>query len=115
MQEKVIQMGGASCLLAGLGTGLALGILFARRSGEETRLVIREKAREGSNLLKSTIDKGQDYVKHRRTELFDQANGLVDEGARAVTRQKDRISGAVRAGIEAYRSPVDAAQVFQGR
>jgi len=103
MQEKVIQMSGASCLLAGLGTGLALGILFAPRSGEESRHVIREKARERRNLLKSTIDEGQDYIKRRGTELVDQANELVDRGARTVTREKGRISGAVRTGIEAYR------------
>jgi len=115
MQEKVIQMSGASCLLAGLGTGLAVGILFAPRSGEESRHVIREKVREGRNLLKNTLDGGQDYIKRRGTELVDQANELVDRGARTVTRQKGRISGAVRTGIEAYRSTVDTAEAFQAR
>jgi gas vesicle protein len=103
-QDKV------ACLVAGLGTGVALGVLFAPRSGKESRRVIREKAQEGRDQMNRTVDKGQDYVKRKGTELLDQANELVDRGVRTVAQQKDRIDGAIQAGVEAYRSTVDAAK-----
>jgi gas vesicle protein len=108
-QNKVI------CLAAGLGTGVALGVLFAPRSGKESRRAIREKAQEGRDLMNRTIDRGQDFVKRKGTALLDQGHELVDRGARTVAQQKDRIDGAIQAGVEAYRSIVDAAQPPEAR
>ena len=85
-----------SYFFLGLGLGVAVGMLFAPKSGEETRDYIRSKANEGA-----------DYVKRRSTELRDQASDAIDRGKENLRRHKDNVSAAVEAGRQAYR---DAAQ-----
>lgn len=79
----------------GLGLGLAVGVLFAPKSGEETREFIRAKA-----------DEGKDYIRQRSDDLRGQANELVDRGKTVVSRQRDHLSAAVEAGKQAYRDAV---------
>ena len=76
----------------GLGLGLAIGVLFAPKSGEETREYIRSKA-----------DEGKDYLKRRSEELRGQASDLMERGKTVVGRQRDNLSAAVEAGKQAYR------------
>lgn len=84
-----------SYFFLGLGVGVAAGILFAPKSGPETRELIKTKAGEGS-----------DYVKKRSAELKDSASDLVDRGKQMLNRQKDTLSQAVEAGKQAYRDAV---------
>ncbi len=79
----------------GFGIGVAVGILFAPQSGEETRELIRSKAGEG-----------KDYLKRRGEALYESASDLVDKGKSAVSRQRDQLSAAVEAGKQAYREAV---------
>jgi gas vesicle protein len=76
----------------GLGLGLAVGVLFAPKSGEETREYLRAKA-----------DEGKDYLKQRGDELRDQAGDALERGKTAVSRQRDHLTAAVEAGKQAYR------------
>ena len=78
--------------LAGLGLGALVGVLYAPRSGAETRQAIMDKAEEG-----------RDYMVTRAREAREQANQWVDRGREAYSRQKDQISAAVEAGRAAYR------------
>ncbi len=86
---------GLSNFLLGLGVGVGLGMLFAPKSGQETREIIKNKAGEGS-----------DYLKQRGTELKQTASEWVDKGKDALGRQKDTISDAMEAGRQAYRDTV---------
>jgi gas vesicle protein len=79
----------------GLGLGIAVGFLFAPKSGEETREFIRSKA-----------DEGTDYLKRRSDELRDSAAEAIERGKEAVARQKDQLAAAVEAGKSAYRDAV---------
>ncbi len=88
-----------SSFLFGLGLGVGVGILFAPRSGEETR-----------DLLLSKADEGSDYLKRQSGELRDSAAGIVDKGRDAINRQRDSIAEAIEAGKQAYREKVDQAQ-----
>lgn len=81
----------------GLGIGVAVGILFAPKSGEETRQLLRSKAEEGG-----------EYVKRRSLELRDQAEELTERGKNALQRQKEQLANAVEAGKQAYRDSVTA-------
>ena len=76
-----------SYFFLGMGIGVAVGILFAPKAGDETRRYIRERA-----------DEGRDFVKRRTGDMRESATGLVDRGKDAVARQKDQISAAVEAG-----------------
>ena len=79
----------------GLGLGVAVGILFAPKSGAETRQLLKSKAEEGA-----------DYVKRRGTELRDTAAEALDKGKQTVSRHRDNLSAAVEAGKQAYREAV---------
>jgi gas vesicle protein len=86
---------GLSSFLLGLGVGVGIGMLFAPKSGSETRELIKNKAGEGS-----------DYLKQRSSDLKNSANEWVDKGKEALGRQKDNIADAVEAGKQAYRDTV---------
>jgi gas vesicle protein len=78
--------------LAGLGIGAAVGVLYAPKSGRETREDIQKYAQEGS-----------EYVKDRAQKYREQANQWVEKGKDVVSQQKDQIRNAVEAGRQAYR------------
>ncbi len=79
----------------GLGIGVAVGVLFAPKSGEETRLLLRSKA-----------DESRDLLKRRADEFKDQAGDLVDRGKDVISQKKEHLSAAVEAGKQAYREAV---------
>jgi len=84
-----------TAFLFGFGVGLAVGILFAPKSGEETRQLIRAKAGEG-----------REYVKRRGEELKESAEELIERGKGAISRQRETLAAAVEAGKQAYRDAV---------
>ncbi len=85
--------GGSSFVwfLAGLGLGALAGVLYAPRSGSETRDVLRARAEEG-----------RDYVRGRAQEAKTQANDWVDRGRDVVNQQKEQFRAAYEAGRQAY-------------
>jgi|SRR5579864_194395 len=78
--------------LAGLGFGALLGVLYAPRSGRETREAIMNSAQEGA-----------EYLKTRGREARETVSEWVDRGKDVVTRQKDQFTSAIEAGRQAYR------------
>jgi len=84
-----------SYFFLGLGLGVAVGLLFAPKSGSETR-----------DLLLTKADEGKEFLKKRSTELRDSATDAIEKGKSAVTRQRDHLSAAVEAGKQAYREAV---------
>lgn len=79
----------------GLGIGVAVGILFAPKSGEETRQLLRSKA-----------DESKDFLKQKSVELKDSAVDLADKSKLALQRQKEQLAAAVDAGRQAYKESV---------
>ena len=73
--------------LAGLGLGALAGVLYAPRSGAETRDVLRARAEEG-----------KEYVRNRAREAREQAQGWADRGREAMSQQKDQFRAAYEAG-----------------
>lgn len=84
-----------SYFFLGMGLGVAVGLLFAPKSGPETR-----------DLLLSKADDGREYLKRRKEDLKDSANDLLDKGRTVISKQKDQFSSAVEAGKQAYREHV---------
>jgi len=78
--------------LAGLGIGAILALVFAPKSGEETRQYITGKAGEG-----------KDFVAARSKEIREQAEGLVERGKDLASKQKEKLSAAFEAGRQAYQ------------
>jgi gas vesicle protein len=90
---------GLSSFLLGLGVGIGLGMLFAPKTGQETRDIIKNKAGEGA-----------DYLKQRSGDLKQNASEWVDKGKDVLNRQKDSLADAMEAGKQAYRDVVGGQQ-----
>ena len=78
--------------LAGLGIGAVIALLFAPRSGKETREYIVQKAEEG-----------RDFVVTKTEEIRKQAEEAVEKGKELVSKQKELLSAALEAGKQAYQ------------
>src|SRR2546425_11573106 len=77
--------------LFGLGVGALVCVLFAPKSGEETRDFLSKKA-----------DEGRGYAQRKARELRERADDLIERGKEVAAREKDSLSAAVEAGRGAY-------------
>jgi gas vesicle protein len=71
--------------------GALVGVLFAPKSGEDTR-----------NYLSNKADEGKDYAQRKARELRERADELIERSKDVAVRKKDSLSAAVEAGREAY-------------
>ena len=78
--------------LAGLGIGAIAGVLYAPRSGSETREALRSRAEEG-----------RDYMRERAREAREHASAWADRGRDVLSQQKEQFRSAFEAGRQAYR------------
>jgi gas vesicle protein len=78
--------------LAGMGIGAVLALLFAPKSGEETRDYIAQKAGES-----------REYMTSKGRDLRKQAEDAVDKAKDVVNKQKEQLSAALEAGKQAYQ------------
>jgi gas vesicle protein len=105
VNREVTQMGESnigskvSYFMVGLGIGALIGILFAPKSGEETREFLSKKA-----------DEGKDFAQRKARELRERADDLIERGKDVASRQRESISAAVDAGREAYQREKGKAQ-----
>lgn len=84
-----------SYFFLGLGLGVAVGLLFAPKSGAETRDLILTKA-----------DESKEYLRRRSEQLRDSASDVFEKGKSAVAKQRDQIASAIEAGKQAYRDAI---------
>ena len=83
--------------LAGLGVGAVVGVLYAPRSGDETRDVIRNKAQEGA-----------ERARHHARKAREQANDWIERGRDVISQQKEQFRSAYEAGRQAYHETTAA-------
>jgi gas vesicle protein len=86
--------------LIGLGIGSAVGILFAPKSGEETREYLANKTTEGN-----------EYARKKTRELRDRAEEAVVRGKEMIAETKGQITTAINAGRETYQREKSKVQV----
>jgi gas vesicle protein len=79
-----------SFFIVGLGVGALLGILFAPKSGEETREYLTGKAEEG-----------KEYAQKKARELRERAEDLIERSKEIMARQKEAVTSAVGSAVEA--------------
>jgi gas vesicle protein len=98
MAQNIIAKG--NYFLVGLGIGSMIGVLFAPKSGEETREYIAKKAREGNELA------------HKKArELRDRVDETVERGKEIIAQTEGRIATAIDAGVETYNREKSKAHV----
>jgi gas vesicle protein len=95
--------GGASgvvlSFLVGALSGAALAILFAPRSGRETRELLGERLRETSERGREAGEKAL----QKGREAAEDAARYLDRQKDALEKRRDRLASAVEAGRQAYR------------
>ena len=70
--------------LLGFGIGVTLGVLFAPKSGPESRKYLADKANQGT-----------DYLVKQGQQLRDNASDLLDRGMQTVSGQKQKVADAI--------------------
>ena|GEM_PF-125752 len=120
MAENMSGSDGLGWFLAGLGLGALVGVLYAPKSGKETRdelvasaLEAKERANklyeqgvgqagqyveQGKQVAGEYVDKGKEYYDKGRTQWTQ----YVDKGKDLIQTQADAAKAAVEAGKEAY-------------
>jgi len=85
--------------MLGALSGAAFAILFAPRSGRETRELLGDRMREtadrGRRMGEQALEKGR--------EMAEDASSYVDRQREALEKRRDRLAAAVEAGRQAYR------------
>jgi len=76
--------------MAGAAIGSAIGVLFAPRSGKETRAKIRGMA-----------DDTRDRIRHIAEEAEERINEVLHEGKDSILEKRDMVKAAITAGREA--------------
>ncbi|RPJ27514.1 MAG: YtxH domain-containing protein [Chloroflexi bacterium] len=93
-----------SGLLVGSVIGAATALLFAPRSGEETRAEIRDKAVElrdqATETVKDTVSQAKSRVSDVKDNVMDKVEGLKQRGKYTMNKQLDRVSHAAETGKE---------------
>lgn len=122
MSEDTGNGQGVAWFLAGIGVGALIGILYAPKSGRETREDLAQGAREGTEYLRARgrqaaeqagqivdkskeqlnqyVGKGREVVDRGRAQWED----FVERGKNLVNDQSGRVGAAVEAGREAYQA-----------
>jgi gas vesicle protein len=98
MAQNTIPKG--SYFLVGLGIGSLVGVLFAPKSGEETRKYLAKKASEGN-----------EFARKQARELRDRAEDAVEHGKETIAQTKEQIATAIDVGRVAYNREKLKAQI----
>ena len=70
----------------GAMTGAAVALLFAPATGEETRELLGQKAREGKAKARDAVDQGREYYRSQRENLVT----AVERGREAFQQARER-------------------------
>lgn len=88
--------------LAGAGIGAAIALLFAPKSGRETREILARKGREGAEFISQKVDEGRQIVGTSTRRFAEEASNIIERGKDSIHRQKESLSAAIEAGKQAY-------------
>jgi gas vesicle protein len=78
--------------VVGGAVGAIIALLFAPRSGKETREFIANKALEGKEFLSTAA-----------RNMQEKATDVVDQTKETLSQKKTQVSAAIEAGKQAYR------------
>ena len=87
-------------LLVGLGIGSVIGILFAPKSGKQTREYLEKKTKEQI-----------DWARNKARELRNHADQTVERGKERIVETKGHIAAAIDAGRKTYQREKMKAQI----
>ena len=83
---------GLMWFLAGLGLGALVGVLYAPKSGQETRQALRDAA-----------DDGREYLTAKGRDVREHAGRYTERGKEVLAKQKEQFKAATDAFKQVYR------------
>jgi gas vesicle protein len=86
--------------LIGVGIGSLMGVLFAPKSGAETRKYLAKRADEGNELARKKV-----------REMMDRTEDIVARGKKVIVQTEGRIASAIEVGVKTYSREVAKAHV----
>ena len=89
--------------LAGAGIGAVLALLFAPKTGRETRQIIARTAADSRDFLSNKVTEGKQFVGETSRKVTDDFSNFVDRSKDALIRQKEQLTAAFEAGKAAYK------------
>ena len=89
--------------LAGAGIGAVLALLFAPKSGRETRELLARTASDSREFLSSKVSEGRNFMEEKGRKVTDDFSSFIDKSKEALQRQKEQLTAAFEAGKAAYR------------
>ena len=89
-----------SYFLVGGGIGAIIALLFAPRSGRETREIIAQRAAESRERVLSTS-----------RNVGEKVSTYIEKGKEVVNTQREQMAAAIEAGKQAYREEKAKSQV----
>ncbi|WP_149243642.1 YtxH domain-containing protein [Dyadobacter sp. 32] len=102
--------GFATGLLLGAALGACLALLYAPKSGEQTRQELKDLADQQKGKLKDQWDHAKETgsqavhsVKDKMDSLGDQAKGTVDEYADRAKNQADLLADDTKTTVDKYQ------------
>jgi gas vesicle protein len=90
--------------IAGMGVGAVAALVFAPKSGEDTRQIFSEK-----------LEQGKQYAKGRAQEIRSLATDTVEQGKEVLGRQKKAVAAAAHAAQDTYTRESQKGASDQGR
>ena len=98
MAQNIIRTG--NYFLIGVGIGSLVGVLFAPKSGTETRSYMAKKTKDGKEVARNKV-----------LEMRDRAEDTVEHGKKIIVQAEGRIAAAIEASLKAYNRERSTAQV----
>ena len=89
--------------LAGAGIGAVLALLFAPKTGRETRQILARTAADSRDYLSNKVSEGKQFVGETSRKVSDDFSSFVDRSKDALIRQKEQLTAAFEAGKAAYK------------
>ena len=89
--------------IAGAGIGAVLALLFAPKSGRETRQLLARTAADSRDYLSNKVSEGKQFVGETSRKVSDDFSSFVDRSKDALIRQKEQLTAAFEAGKAAYK------------
>ena len=88
----------ALSFLIGVGVGTVAAILFAPKSGPETREYLREKIKDGTEYAKQSGTDAAEYISRKADDLKTSARQGMDQAMQAVKGQRENRGDAGEQG-----------------
>lgn len=90
--------------LAGGCIGAAVALLFAPKTGIETREYLGSKAKKSAEDLERRVTDGRERLQEKRENISNAIHQTVEKGRDTISKQKEQLNQAIESGKKAYQS-----------